>query len=402
LRTSSKGAASRTQACLLLRGSPERLPLSSPDMAFATRMYREAVVWQKRIDHALAVYITKPLETLDADVLCSLRIGAVQMLVLGTPSHAAVSATVEAHFRIKTRGFVNAVLRKLACHSEEKLPLHIKYSHPLELVNRWVARYGEEAAERLLHWNNQPPPLGGYCFGSVPANTMPGSFLENYRVIDRQGIFEPPPCFYVQDESSALVGQGMAKLPGETVLEVGAAPGGKTAHLAGTGFIVSIDRKTKRMKKWMENRERLGWKNCFPVAADCSMLPFKEQYDKVIVDAPCTNTGVYRRRFDARWNWTPRLETELIAIQRNMLQESSKAVKPGGVLVYSTCSIEPCENIETALFFEESNPMFERIPFPAPESLLTEDGFLSIFPPDAGLDGLFAVSWVRKPERTRH
>jgi len=366
-------------------------------MAFAVRMFREAVIWRKRIDHALCMYISKPLNNLDSDVRSSLRIGAVQLLVLGTPSHAAVSATVEAHFSIKTRGFVNAVLRKIAVHREDvDLPLDVKYSHPEELVRRWVARYGEEKAEKLLQWNNQPPPLGGYCFGSVPEGTLPGNFLENYRVFRRDGIFEPPFQFYVQDESSALVGQGMAELPGRTVLEVGAAPGGKTAHLAGTGLIVSVDRKAKRMRKWQENSRRMDWIKCFPVVAECAGLPFKDKFDKVIVDAPCTNTGVYRRRFDARWNWTPGLETDLAGIQRRMLQESSEAVKPGGVLVYSTCSIEPPENTETALFFEESNPVFERIPFPAPERLITAGGFLSIFPPDAGIDGLFAASWKRK------
>ena len=377
----------------MLRGSSERLPLSSEDMAFATRMYREAVVWRKRIDHALNRYLRRSLYTLDPDVLCSLRIGAVQMLVLRTPPHAAVSATVEAHSNRKTRGLVNAVLRKIAGHTEEKLPLHIQYSHPEELVNRWMKRYGESVTGKLLEWNNQPPPLGGYAFGDIPEATEKGKFLERYSVIKRQGAFQPPENFYIQDESAAIVGQGMAELPGTTVLEVGAAPGGKTAHLSGTGSVISVDRKRKRMKRWIANRDRLHWKSCFPVAADCSSLPFSTKFDKVVVDAPCTNTGVYRRRFDARWNWSAAMEEELVQIQRKMLTDSAKAVKPGGVLVYSTCSIEPAENSGVVRFFEERNLAFERIPFPAPEELVTGEGFLSVFPPDAGIDGLFAVSW---------
>ncbi|MCD4709102.1 MAG: hypothetical protein K8S62_15375 [Candidatus Sabulitectum sp.] len=397
MRTYSKGTASRTQACLLLRGSSRQLPLSSEDMAFATRIYREAVIWRKRIDHALGRYVRQSLETLDADVLCSLRIGAAQLLILSTPAHAAVSATVEAHSHRKTRGLVNAVLRKVAGHREkDDLPLHVRYSHPEELVSRWISRYGEIVTGKLLDWNNQPPPLGGYAFGQIPDDTAPGKFLERFRVMERQGAFQLPKQFYIQDESAAIVGRGMAKLPGETVLEVGAAPGGKTAHLNGTGLIISLDRKRKRMGRWLENRDRIGWNGCFPVAADCSRLPFKSKFDKVIVDAPCTNTGVYRRRFDARWNWTPELEQGLILIQRKMLQDSSRAVKPGGVLVYSTCSLEPAENSEAVRLFEEKNSIFERVPFPAPESLLTSGGFLSIFPPDVGLDGLFAVSWIRK------
>jgi len=366
-------------------------------MAFATRMHREAVIWRKRIDHALGRYVRQSLETLDADVLCSLRIGTVQLLVLCTPAHAAVSATVEAHSRRKTRGLVNAVLRKIASHHEkDDLPMHVRYSHPEDLVSRWVSRYGESVTEKLLDWNNQPPSLGGYAFGKIPDDTTPGKFLERYRAIERHGAFQLPNQFYIQDESAAIVGRGMAKLPGETVLEVGAAPGGKTAHLNGTGLIISLDKKRKRMGRWLENQNRMGWKGCLPVVADCARLPFKGKFDKVIVDAPCTNTGVYRRRFDARWNWTHKLEQGLILIQRKMLQESSRAVKPGGVLVYSTCSIEPAENSEAVRHFEEKNSIFERVPFPAPESLLTSGGFLSIFPPDVGLDGLFAVSWIRK------
>ncbi|MCP4648356.1 MAG: hypothetical protein GY852_11615, partial [bacterium] len=236
-------------------------------MAFATRMYREAVIWQKRIDHALARYVKQTFETLDPDVLCSLRIGAVQLLVLRTPPHAAVSATVEAHNRVKTRGLVNAVLRKIANHKEKDLPLHILYSHPEELVNRWISRYGTKTTEELLVWNNQPPTLGGYAFGRIPLNTKPGKFLERYRLIERHGAFQPPRNFYIQDESSAIVGQGMASLPGKLVLEVGAAPGGKTAHLNGTGQVVSMDKKRKRMSRWLENSERIGWENCFPLAA---------------------------------------------------------------------------------------------------------------------------------------
>ncbi len=400
MKTSSKvrGTGSRIQAGILLKGGSSRpYPLSSEDMAFATRMYREAVIWRKRIDYALSKYVRQELDTLDFDVLTSLRIGAAQLLILRTPAHAAVSATVEAHTSRKTRGLVNAVLRKLSKHVEkDDIPDHVFYSHPEELVRRWESRYGKVLTKKLLVWNNQPPPLGGYAFGKIPEDTTPGSFLEKYRVIQRQGAIKLPPFFYIQDESASIVGQGMAKLPGESILEIGAAPGGKTAHLDGTGFVVSLDKKVRRMNRWLENSERMGWENSFPVGADCSALPFKAQFDKVIIDAPCTNTGVYRRRFDARWNWTPKLEQGLVVIQRKMLQESSKAVKLGGILVYSTCSIEPAENSEAVRFFEKNNTMFERIPFPAPKELLTSEGFLSVFPPEIGLDGLFAVAWIKK------
>lgn len=397
MKTSSKikGVSSRIQAGIWLGGSGKQLPLSNADRAFATKMYREAVIWQKRLDFALSRYVKKSVDSLDEPVLNSLRIGAVQLMILGTPAHAAVSATVEAHTQQKTRGLINAVLRKIASHKEKDLPLHIKYSHPEKLVTRWVHRYGNELTEKLLIWNNSSPSLGGYSFKSNPENSKPGLFLNKYRLLERQGAFTVPTGFYIQDEATAIVGRGMAELPGTTVLEIGAAPGGKTAHLNGTGIILAVDKKRKRLNRWLQNRDRLNWQNCFPLTANSSMLPFKDSFDKVIVDAPCTNTGVYKRRFDARWNWSEKLENELVLIQRDMLEDSAKAVKPGGILVYSTCSIEPAENIETVRYFEERNSLFQRIDFPAPDKTLTSQGFLSIFPPEHQIDGLFAACWRR-------
>lgn len=401
MRTSSKGAPSRIQACLLLRGSSKRLPLSASDAAFAERMFRETVVWRTYLDHVIGLYSRVPLKKLDQSVLASLRIGAVQLLVLHTPSHAAVSATVEAHPDRKSTGLVNAVLRKVSVYREKgDLPLHTRYSHPEKLVDRWTARYGREDTERLLAWNNSPPELGGYSFsGTVPESTR-GRYLENYCRIERSGRFKPGKGIYIQDESAALVGRGMASLPGELVLEVGAAPGGKTAHLAGRGFTVSLDRKPKRLTRWRQNQKRMGWEHCSPVAGDSSALPFRAMFDKVIVDAPCTNTGVYRRRIDARWNWSEDLERQLALIQGEMLLSSARAVRPGGILIYSTCSLEPLENTGAVEFFEANSIGFRRIPFPGPKELVNHSGFFSVFPPDACMDGLFAAAWERSAKES--
>jgi 16S rRNA (cytosine967-C5)-methyltransferase len=396
LRTSSKGASSRLQAFFLMRGSSRRLPLSPPDRAFAERISREAVVWRKYLDHVLGLYSRPSRSGLDEDILCWLRIGAVQLLVLGTPPHAAVSATVEAHGPGRTRGLLNAVLRKVADHTDDPdLPLHIRYSHPRQLVARWVARYGRERTEALCAWNNSPPDLGGYSFnGDVPEHAR-GRYLENYCRMDRSGRLKPGGGIYIQDESAALVGRGMASLPGGLVLEVGAAPGGKTAHLAGRGFTVSMDRKQGRLGRWRENQKRMGWEHCCPVAGDSSALPFNGVFEKVIVDAPCTNTGVYRRRTDARWNWSVTLEDELVLIQRKMLLDSSRAVKPDGILIYSTCSLEPEENTGAVEHFEANTTGFSRIPFPGPKEFVGDCGCFSVFPPDACIDGLFAAAWRR-------
>jgi len=380
----------------MLRGRAESLPLSISDRAFAQRIYRETVIWKKYLDHVIGGYIRLPVHKLDQDVLASLRIGAVQMLVMGTPPHAAVSATVEAHPGQKSRGLVNAVLRKIAVHSDSPdLPLHIRYSHPEELVRRWTALFGENRTEELLKWNNSSPGLGGYAFSSIPAGTSPGRYLERYRILERHGRFEPPEGLYIQDESAALVGAGMRALPGDTVLEIGAAPGGKTAHLAGRGMILSIDSKPDRMKRWQDNGSRLNWRDCFGVCARSDQLPFSRRFSKVIADVPCTNTGVYRRRIDARWNWSPDLLSELVSLQRRILADSANSTEQGGILIYSTCSIDPSENTETVIHFEQTHRGFERIGFPGPDALVDSDGFLSYFPPEAGIDGLFAAAWKK-------
>ncbi len=369
------------------------------DRAFAQRLCREVTVWKKYLDHVIDIYSSRPVEKLDQDVVRSLRIGAAQLLILKTPAHAAVSATVEAHQKHRSRGFVNAVLRKLASHRDKKdLPLHIRYSHPEKLTERWIRLFGAESTEQLLQWNNSVPDLGGYAFREHPAGSSPGRYLSNYRILKRDGSVEPERGFYIQDEAAAIAGEGMAKLPGETVLEIGAAPGGKTAHLDRNGMVFAIDLKPDRLVRWNENRVRLRWKNSMAAAADSGRLPFACRFDKVIVDAPCTNTGVYRRRADARWKWSQELLDELIAIQREMLAAASCAVKPGGVLVYSTCSIDTEENQENLRYFHGNQSAFEKIPFPAPKELTDTDGNLSFFPPESGIDGIFAAAWKKVKE----
>lgn len=366
-------------------------------MALASRMFREAVVWKKYLDYVAGLYTRTPVSALDQDVLASLRIGAVQLLVMRTPAHAAVSATVEAHSKGKTRGLVNAVLRRVASHEEKpSLPLHIRYSHPEKLVDRWQAFFGVEKTVSLLEWNNSAPELGGYAFSAVPEPSEPGKYLENYRVIPRRGRFKPPEGFYIQDESTAVAGRGMALLPGKTILEIGAAPGGKTAHLAHGGTVYAVDSKPDRMARWQENSRRLQWRDCFGISAESGSLPFRKKFSRVIADVPCTNTGVYRRRFDARWNYSEKLLFELVVIQRKMLADASAAVEDGGILVYSTCSIEPEENQGAVEHFEATVKGFRRIEFPAPEVLVNRDGLLSYFPPDKGIDGIFAAAWKKE------
>lgn len=356
------------------------------------------VVWEARLDAALRRCSSRKLAHLEPEVLTALRIGAVQLLVLGMPAHAAVSTSTSCVTGMASRGYVNAVLRNLVRTGEDPdAAAWVRLSHPEALFDRWVSRYGEEGAERLMAWNNEVPPVGGFS-SAVRAFGKPGSYLPGYGVFERAGLLSAdaiPEGVYIQDEAAAIVAEGAALLPGARVVEIGAAPGGKTAHLDSRALVVaSIELSGTRFEQWLENSSRLGWSSSFPVVADGARLPVRE-CDKVVIDAPCTSTGVLRRRPDARWRWSQARLDACVALQRRLLEEAARTVGAGGTIVFSVCSLEPEEGIGQAAWFESSAPGFRRIGFPAP-AVLVREGMLDIFPPEHGIDGHFAVAWIRE------
>lgn len=396
MRTSRSAVSSdprRKALETLLGGKGTDFDLSPRDEAFALRLGRETIIWRGRLDFALSRFLSRPIRNLDPVTLTTLRLGAAQLLVLETPAHAAVAETVKLAENRGTRGLVNAVLRRLASEGEdEQAPLHVRWSHPRGLVERWLERFGQARTEALLKWNNEPPPMGGFAFGAPPPGE-PGLYLDGYRRFDR-GVPLPPEDVFVQDEAAALAARAFRSLSGDSALEIGAAPGGKTAHQEGA-FLVSLDVSLARMGRWRENRNRLGWRWASPVVADGMKLPFRDGFRKVFVDAPCTNTGVLRRRPGARWNWSPEAVERLSAIQSGLLESASDLVAPGGALFYSTCSLELEENQRVAARFELANPDFDRFPLTLP-SRLDDHGMMFSFPPESGVDGIFAVAWTRR------
>jgi len=308
---------------------------------------------------------------------------------------------VDALFGHRGGGLVNAVLRKLAGEGEpdpDSASPAERWSHPEDLVDRWTAAFGPERTEALMRWNNGIPDLGA-CMGGGGEGLAPGSWLQDYRILPRTGSsplesLDGP--FYLQDEAAALVGRTCAGLAaGLDVLEIGAAPGGKTHHLGETAVsVVSMDSSPGRMERWMGNFRRLGWTGCHPLVGDGTRPPLACSFGMVLVDAPCTNTGVYRRRPDARWKWSADYLEGMTVLQRELLASASALVAPGGYLVYSTCSLEEEENQGQVRVFEECRDDFRRVPLDAPAELVT-DGAIGIFPPEHGIDGLFAVAWRR-------
>jgi 16S rRNA (cytosine967-C5)-methyltransferase len=251
------------------------------------------------------------------------------------------------------------------------------YSHPVWLIERWQARWGEAKMAQLLAWNNRPPPTYARLNAlKTDAARLAARWQEEglefeEREQDWSGplmVFElrhHPPlaslgsfqdgCFYVQDPSTLLAARQLDPQPGQTVLDLCAAPGGKTTYLAqlmnNRGRIAARDNQPERLKRLEENCRRLG-----ATCVDISAAP--GVFDGILVDAPCSNTGVLRRRVDVRWRVQPQELARLSRAQSALLAQAALELKPGGSLVYSTCSLEPEENEQVTRSFLEAHPAF--------------------------------------------
>jgi 16S rRNA (cytosine967-C5)-methyltransferase len=356
-----------------------------------------------------------------------LRLGLYQIFWLDRiPPHAAVHATVETAKALRYAdhaGFINAVLRTALRDDrvirKELAELKVKNpaagcSHPEWLVSRWLERYGQEQTLKLLEWNNSPAKV----FARV--NTLkvePGKLLEfwrsddvNYNFVFKDWLEESlvfelkshPPIeemrsfkngfFYVQDPSTLFAVDLLAPKPGERVLDLCAAPGGKTTYIAqrmkNEGKLVATDSSADRLEMLRENCTRLGVA-CADIVPLSSLNPqLSTPFDRVLVDAPCSNTGVLRRRVDLRWRAKPEELERLRKEQLELLRRAAAFVKPGGLVVYSTCSLEPEENVSVVEEFLRENAGFT----------LDESGDVS--PMRDGFDGAYAARLIRvRPER---
>ena len=375
----------------------ELLPKGGSDRAFVQDVVYTTVRRFRPLRAVLGELMkTWPKGELEALVL----VGAAQILYMpDVPDFAAVNETVAAA-KMGDRAkrldrVVNGVLRNLLrrrAEFEAKLaaaPLAERESYPNALVARWTARYGAEGAEKLARWHN------------TPAETWiarPGSFEKlprGERVADQPGFEEG--AFIVQDPATAgaveLLDVSTGNMPvvpveGLSVLDFCAAPGGKTVQIAwrmGEGracrdLIVAQEVNPKRLARLRENLARMKLDNVTAV----QKVEDGALFDRVLVDAPCSNTGVIRRRPDARWRWNEDHLAQLVALQKEILEVAAAHVKPGGRLVYSTCSNEPEENAEQIAAFLAAHPDF------------TEVGRYESVPFETDHDGAFACALVRE------
>jgi 16S rRNA (cytosine967-C5)-methyltransferase len=336
-----------------------------------------------------------------------LRLGLYQIFWLDRiPEHAAVHETVELARQSAgpaLAGFVNAVLRAYLREAAETRRLlaelkttqpDVGYSHPQWLAARWRARWGDERAAQLMAWNNAPPKT--YARINL-LKARPETLLPQWREEDveydffRRDWFEEnlvfelkshPPldrlpsfqagCFYVQDPGTLLAVRELDPRPGETLLDLCAAPGGKLTYIAqlmnNQGRLVAHDNAADRLDLVRENCRRLGVTGVEAVS-ELPALGASPGFDRILIDAPCSNTGVMRRRVELRWRLQRGEIERLQGVQLDLLEQGARLLKPGGTLVYSTCSLEPEENEQVVTRFLEGKPSFklegqrELIPF---------------------------------------
>lgn len=366
-----------------------------------------------RMDFILQRFVKRGLAKLDPDVHDVLRLGAYQLLEMhSVPAYAAVSQAVELTKSTRTRsasGLVNGVLQSIR-REQKNLPRDAREwsAHPDWLLDRWIAQFGFEEAMALTAANNSRPelyirPIGiavDVAMARLAAANIEPAIVDG--APDALRIASPasvPDIFalvpaIVQDPAAGLVVR-YAGLEG-IVADLCAAPGGKAIAIADRltrGFVIAADVSPNRMQRITENVDRLGKLAVHVVAAD-ARRPVVRAADGVLIDAPCTGTGTLRRHPDGKWRIQPSDLAALVALQGELLDAAAEVVKPGGLLVYSTCSIEPEENIQQVERFLERQTGRFRLAPPTrwhDDTQLNELGMLTILPHRHGFDGSFAA-----------
>lgn len=401
------------------------------------RRWVQELVWgmlrsRARLDTQLSGLVRGGLAVLDADVLDLLRMGAYQLLHMGSvPAYAAIGQTVELSKRrhgIGASKLVNAVLRRLDRERDTLATqltqqqqsgdvfdaLALEHSHPRFIVQRWVQQFGEAEAARLLAVNNAAAPmvlrpharsvetlaaeLAASGVTGAPVPLVPDSLqLDGPVALADLGAFRQG-HFYVQDPAATLVVQYAHVPEGAVVADLCAAPGSKALELARRArLVIAADRSLHRVRRMQAGLARLGDTHVLPVVAD-ALAPSLPLMDAVLVDAPCTGTGTFRRHPDARWRLRVSDVPVLAAVQKQILKSAATLVRPGGLLVYSTCSLEPEENEEQVQAFLATHPEFmldAPPPGTVPDAVL-DGGLLRVLPQRHDADGAFAARLRRR------
>ncbi|MFZ5816728.1 MAG: 16S rRNA (cytosine(967)-C(5))-methyltransferase RsmB [Bacillota bacterium] len=416
--------------------------LEGRERALATELAYGVTRRRATLDWAISQVATRPLEQMDPWIRNILREAVYQLLYMDRiPPSAAVDQAVELakqYGHVGVAKFVNGVLRsllrklpELAWPDEATDPvraLAVRHSYPDWLVAEWRERFGAGETVRLLEAGNEVPPL------TIRANRLKATREQVAAALAEEGVQTEPTrhspqgliikeltaaahldrlkamkqgLFTVQDESSMLVAAVVDPQPGWTVIDLAAAPGGKSTHLAelmqNQGRVIAIDIHPHKVELIEQNAARLGIEIVQAVAMDARDVgrSMPDRADAVLCDVPCSGLGTLSRRADARWRKSPADIEALVPIQRAILESAAKAVKPGGVLVYSTCTIHPAENQELVEGFIAEHPefRFDDIWPHLPPSIPREgqaEGYVQLLPHIHGTDGFFLCRMIRE------
>lgn len=411
--------------------------LSGPDRGLFAELVFGVLRRQGTLDHILTGLLQQPLARLEPQVLILLRLGLYQLVYLDRiPESAAVNETVNLTKQALPRasGLVNAVLRNYLRHRDTitfpdpvaapAASVAARHSHPAWLVKLWFSQLGERETELLAEASSCQPPL------TLRVNTLKTTRDELLQRL-RDNAIAAAPCrfsphgilvegrhhipglpgfaqglFAVQDEASQMAALLLAPRPEERLLDACAAPGGKATHLAqlmeNRGELLAMDLSRNKLPLIRESAQRLGISIISTRAADLlqsGAFP-AEAFDRVLLDAPCSGLGVIRRNPEAKWRLTPADITRLAATQKTMLKNAVRLLKPGGVLLYSTCSttLEENEDVVRDFLSRHGDCVLENLNglFPQWRELFTGEGMFRAWPHRHAMDGFFAARLRKK------
>ncbi|MEW6408937.1 MAG: 16S rRNA (cytosine(967)-C(5))-methyltransferase RsmB [Nitrospirota bacterium] len=429
-----KGALASSVFEKVFECKPSRL-----DRAFIMELVYGVLRNRGKIDWIIECSAGRRLKEIEIGVVNILRSGIYQLLFMDkVPTWAAVDESVKLAKRCKYKrasGFINGVLRRTSKISPDLLdfprleegPLHhisVVYSHPEWLVKRWLGQFGVEDTIALCKTNNRIPPL------TLRTNTLLTNRDELINDLSKEGVeavntpvspvgikvkgiisIEELPSFkrgwfQIQDEASQLISYLLFPKKGERILDACAAPGGKTTHIAqfieDEGEIIAIDINEEKLIRLKENCKRLGIKCVKSYHTDSTKdLKWLGVFDRILLDAPCSGTGIIRRHPDGKWRKTERTITEYQALQKKLLENIAEILKPGGVIVYSTCSTEPEEGENVVNEFLHNHPKFyidnpvTYIPATGRHLINYPSGdFIRTYPHISDMDGFFGARLV--------
>lgn len=429
LRDIHKGAYADVALDRFLRASN----LSDVNRRFATELVYGSVRRQRTLDAIIDQLGKKKAHQQPSDIRTILHLGLYQLRYLtNIPVSAAINTTVELAKENKFAGLsgvVNGLLRqydRISSPNQDPLilpenlveRLGILYSFPDWIIQLWVEQWGEAETEQLCEWMNQTPAIDlrinplkttleevEKILKSADILVRKISHLpQALRLIGSTGAIQNLPGFQegywtVQDSSAQMVTHLLDPQPGETIIDACAAPGGKTTHIVelmkDRGKVWACDRTPSRLKKLQENAQRLNLKSIEICTGDSRNFPqFTNIADRVLLDVPCSGLGTLHRHADARWRQTPENVKELAALQKELLDSASKYVKPGGILVYSTCTLHPLENEQVIEAFLATHANWQ-IELPAANSpiysFVAPPGWIKVLPHREQMDGFFMV-----------